>query len=173
MKKYRLLSGALAIMSLVSCKSDAQKQKDELIESHIVSMRQEMDSIRVGASKVEDKLDQNNQQADQIIGVWEVKNEYHMGIYEIEKYKGTYVGKIHYYNDGTKEYRGNNAKSDYFLTDVIYEDGVYKNGKLFMPDGSYYQVLISLKNNDELEIQMTVDGEPYTEIWKRQKTTEK
>lgn len=106
--------------------------------------------------------------ADKIIGVWEVKNEYYMAIYEVEKHQDKYIGKIHYYNDGKTEYRGKNAKEDYFLDGVTYENGMYKNGKMYMPYGSNYQVIFKLKSNDELDVKMTVQGSPYTEIWKRQ-----
>lgn len=121
----------------------------------------------IKTNKVQSANKQENQ-ADRIIGVWEVKNDYYMAIYEIEKYKGKYVGKIHYYNYGKTEYKGENSEKDYFLGGVTYENGSYKNGKMYMPDGSNYQVIFKLNNNNELEAKMTVQGSPYTEIWKRQ-----
>ncbi|MDC1162321.1 DUF2147 domain-containing protein [Tenacibaculum sp.] len=107
---------------------------------------------------------QNN---DKIIGVWNVKNGYYQAIYEIVAYKGKFFGKMHYYNDGSKEYKRENKKKDYFLTDVEKNGKKYVNGKMYLPDGSFYKVIFMLKNENTLEALMTVDGEPYKEIWKR------
>jgi len=109
-------------------------------------------------------------QDDPIIGVWNVKNEYNEAIYEIVEYQGKFFGKIHYYNNGKTEYKGDNNKEDYFLTDVELIENEYTNGKMYMPDGRYYQVLFELKNNNTLLVKMTIQGEPYTETWVRNTT---
>ncbi len=106
-------------------------------------------------------------QQDNIIGVWEVKNEYYQGVYEIVEYEGKFFGKVHYYNDGKEEYKGNNKKEDYFLTDVEANDGSYINGKMYLPDSSYYEVIFNLKDENTLEVKMTVQGQPYSEIWNK------
>lgn len=107
------------------------------------------------------------QSSDKIIGVWDVKNDYYQAIYEIVEYKGKFFGKIHYYNDGTSEYKGNNKKEDYFLTDVEKNGKKYTNGKMYLPDGSFYKVIFTLKNENTIEVLMTVEGMPYKEVWKR------
>lgn len=107
---------------------------------------------------------QNN---DKIIGVWEVKNDYYQATYEIVAYEGKFFGKAHYYNDGKIEYKGDNKKEDYFLTDIEKKDNQYINGKMYSPDGSFYNVIFILKDDNTLEAKMTVDKQPYTEIWKR------
>lgn len=182
MKVHQILSFAFVLLLTTSCKSETQKQKEQQINTSISEMKTEMDSIKKeknslvenpitekSTEKIVQKQPQQENKADKIIGVWEVKNDYYMAIYEVEKYQDKYIGKIHYYNDGKTEYKGKNAKDDYFLDGVTYENGIYKNGKMYMPDGSNYQVIFNLKNNDELEVKMTVQGSPYTEIWKRQK----
>lgn len=110
------------------------------------------------------------QRNDKIIGVWNVKNDYYQAIYEIVESKGEFFGKIHYYNDGKSEYKGNNKKEDYFLTDLEKKDEKYINGKMYMPDGSFYKVIITLKNDTTLEVLMTVENKPYKEIWTKGKT---
>ncbi|MBA6157324.1 DUF2147 domain-containing protein [Tenacibaculum sp. S7007] len=107
---------------------------------------------------------QNN---DKIVGVWDVKTDYYQAIYEIVDYKGKFFGKIHYYNDGTSEYKGSNKKEDYFLTDIEKKGEKYINGKMYLPDGSFYKVIFTLKNDNTLEVLMTVEGQPYKEVWKR------
>lgn len=107
-------------------------------------------------------------QQDNIIGVWNVKNDYYQAVYEIEQLEAKFIGKIHYYNDGTTEYKGKNKKEDYFLTDVTAKDGTYVNGKMYLPGGSYYEVIFSLKDANTLEAEMTVEGLPYKETWTRQ-----
>ena len=109
------------------------------------------------------------QKTDKIVGVWNVKNDYYQAVYEIVENKGIFFGKIHYYNDGTREYKGTNEKKDYFLTDLEKKEGKYVNGKMYMPDGSYYNAIFSLKDNNRLEVLMTVDGKPYKEIWTKGK----
>lgn len=106
-------------------------------------------------------------QKDNIVGVWDVKTDVYQATYEIVEHRDKFYGKVHYYNDGTSEYKGNDKKEDYFLSDVEFKDGKYINGKMYLPDGSYYNVIFTLKNNDTLEALMTVDSSPYKEIWKR------
>ncbi|WP_460219275.1 DUF2147 domain-containing protein [Psychroserpens sp. MEBiC05023] len=107
------------------------------------------------------------QSNDKIIGVWDVKNDYYQAIYEIVEYKGKFYGKVHYYNDGETEYKGDNKKEDYFLTDVELEDDKYINGKMYLPNGSFYNVIFTLKDENTLEVLMTVENEPYKENWTR------
>lgn len=104
--------------------------------------------------------------ADDIIGLWQVSNEYYVAVYEIEKHEDTYVGKVHYFNDGQTEYTGKNTEEDYFLAGITFENGQYINGKMHLPDGSFYYVNFTLKG-DELTAKMTVESQPYTEVWKR------
>lgn len=169
------------MICMTSCKSEAQKQKEQQINLSISEMKTEIDSFQntqtedsISNAFVKEKVSKPQEksinQADKIIGVWEVKNDYFMAIYEIEKYQEKYIGKVYYYNDGKTEYEGKNAEKDYFLEGVTYENGTYENGKMYMPDGSNYKVVFTLKNDNELEAKMTVEGSPYTEIWKRQIT---
>ena len=107
------------------------------------------------------------QKSDKIVGVWDVKNDYYQAVYEVVEYKGKFFGKIHYYNDGKTVYKGNNEKKDYFSTDVEKKGKKYVNGKMFIPGGTYYEVILELKGDDILEASMTVEGQPYKETWKR------
>ncbi len=109
-------------------------------------------------------------QKDKIIGVWDVKNEYYQAVYEIVEHEDKFFGKVHYYNDGTTEYKGDSKKEDYFLTDIELQNGKYINGKMYLPDGSFYNVIFTLKNDNTLEASMTVDKQPYTETWTRNTT---
>lgn len=176
MKVPKILSLAFVLLFTISCKGEAQKKKEQHINNRISEMKTEMDSIKKEetkvienstAQKVQKQTKQDNK-ADKIMGVWEVKNDYYMAIYEVEKYQDRYIGKIHYYNDGKTEYIGKNTKEDYFLDSISYENGTYINGKMYMPDGSNYQVIFKQKSNDELEAKMTIQGSPYIKIWKRQ-----
>ncbi len=106
-------------------------------------------------------------QQDNIVGAWDVKTDAYQAIYEIVEYDGQFFGKVHYYNDGVTEYNGNDKKEDYFLTDVEFKDGKYINGKMYLPDSSFYNVIFTLKDNNTLEAIMTVNGAPYKETWKR------
>lgn len=108
-------------------------------------------------------------QQDQIVGVWEVDNQYYKATYEIVEHEGKFFGKVHYFNDGDSEYTGNNKKEDYFLTDVERKGDAYEKGKMYMPDGSFYNVIFKFRGPDELEVSMTVEGQPYKETWKRGK----
>lgn len=171
MNRHILIITPLLFLTVYACKGEAERAKEQMIERTISEMRIEADTVLKGESYEYNKTsatETDNKKGDSIIGIWEVKNQYYMAIYEIVKYKNQYYGKIHYYNDGKDEYKGKNSKEDYFLEDVSYVNGKYTIGKMHMPDGSNYQVKFSLKK-DELHILMTVDGHPYKEIWKRKK----
>jgi len=105
-----------------------------------------------------------------IVGVWEVKNDYYEAVYEIVEQDSKFFGKVHYYNDGTTTYEGKNEEEDYFLKDIEYKDGKYMNGKMYMPNGSFYQVNFTLRDKNTLQALMTVEEQPYTEIWTRSTT---
>ncbi|GEM_PF-2971409 len=172
MNRHLLVIIPLLFLTIYSCKGEAERAKEQMIEHTISEMKAEADTVLKGNQYKYNvnnttKTD-NSKKGDSIIGVWEVKTQYYMAVYEIVKYKSEYFGKIHYYNDGKTEYKGKNSKDDYFLEDVRYVNGKYTIGKMHMPDGSNYQVKFSLKK-DELNILMTVDGHPYKEIWKRKK----
>lgn len=109
-------------------------------------------------------------QKDKIVGVWDVKTDFYDAVYEIVENDNTFFGKVHYYNDGATKYKGDNKKEDYFLTDLEYKNGNYTNGKMYLPDGSFYNVIFTLKDDNTLEALMTVDNQPYKEIWKRNTT---
>lgn len=176
MRVYIILSFASVLLLTTSCKSEIQKQKERQINKNISAMKMEMDSIQkpndsIVAIQSSKPIEQpkNESKIDNIIGIWEVKNDYYMAVYEIERYKNQYIGKIHYYNDGKTEHKGKNNKNDYFLEKVSYEKGIYK-GNIYMSDGKKSQVIFRLKNKDEIEAKMSIQGSPYVEIWKRQKT---
>jgi len=44
---------------------------------------------------------------------------------------------------------------------------------MYTPNGSFYKVIFTLKNKDALEVLMTIEGEPYKEIWKRKVSAKK
>lgn len=168
MNKLHFTSIAILLLLSTSCKSKSQIAKEQSIQESIETMRTEQKAT-VPSYKMETlNPTVENDNADDIIGVYEVKNDYYMAVYEIEKYKGKYVGKVHYYNDGETEYEGQGKEKDYFLSEVTYTDGRYTGGKMYLPDGSYYEVIFLLKGNN-LEARMTVQGQPYTETWKRKK----
>lgn len=107
------------------------------------------------------------QNHDNIIGVWNVKTDYYQAVYEIVENEKTFYGKIHYYNDGTNEVKEDDGKDNYFLTGIEKKGKQYKNGKMYLPDGSYYEVVFTLKDANTLELKMTFQGEPYKEVWQR------
>ncbi|MCT4586369.1 MAG: hypothetical protein N4A71_00960 [Carboxylicivirga sp.] len=170
MRFYSICLVLVAVMS--SCHGKAKKQR---IEQRIIEMKIEQevkDSINDKQVTSEtDTLDLAGDLApegDKIIGVWEVNNDYYQAIYEIIKYENQYFGKVHYYHDGTKEYKGNNTKEDYFLEGIFYKEGKYTQSKMHMPDGSVKLANFVLKG-DDLNVSMTIEGHPYKEVWKRQK----
>lgn len=107
------------------------------------------------------------QEQDEIVGVWKVDNEYYKAVYEIVEVDNKFYGKVHKYDDGKEQYLGNNKKEDYFLTDVERKGKQYINGKMYMPDGSYYEVIFTLKDENTLKVDMTVEDYPYSETWNR------
>lgn len=134
------------------------------IEPVIGSLSTDSNNVEsLGKSKVVAK----SSLGDRILGIWEVKNEYYMAVYEIQRYKDYYVGLVHYYNDGKDEIKGDGSKDFYFLENVKYNQSGYEGGVMHMPDGSQYDVILYLKNENQLEAKMTIEGQPYTEIWIR------
>lgn len=159
-KSIILIIGLMASIA-ISCQSKAEKAKKHLIEERISALK----TIIITDSISE----KENSKGDSILGVWEVNNEYYKAVFEIVKYKKQYFGKVHYFKDNSKEIKGKNSKEDYFIDGFSFEKGTYQLTKMHLWDGSHYQVKFLL-NGDELIAQMTVQGEPYQEVWKRKKS---
>jgi hypothetical protein len=173
------------MLSTYSCQAKDKRAKSQMIENRISEIKIEKskaDSItnknsegqknqiiqnQVSDNQLKSKNAESNK-GDSIIGIWEVKNDYYVAIYEIIKYKEQYFGKIHYYNDGEKEIKAQRSEDDYFLDGVFYKDDKFTSGKMYLQDGSQIQVGFSL-NKDELTAKMIIDGQPYKEIWKRKR----
>ncbi|MEM9918461.1 MAG: hypothetical protein AAF990_10220 [Bacteroidota bacterium] len=150
-------------------KLELETDAEETTSMHSTEKEQAAEQVLVEseAKRLQSKAPKGSD-PDDIQGVWEVKNNYYMAVYEIEKYKGKYVGKIHYYNDGKTEYTGTGNEEDYFIEGITFEDGMYKNGKMHLPDGSFYYVVFTL-DGDELTVVMSLKEQPYKEVWKRKK----
>jgi hypothetical protein len=110
---------------------------------------------------------------DPIEGTWKVKSEFYEATYELISFKGKIFGKLKYYNDGEQELREQKKKPSYVLTDLVPGKNGYSKGKLYGIDGKYYEINAVLKQEDLLEVKMTYQGKPYTEIWNRVKEEEK
>lgn len=187
MNRILILAVALTL-AFSSCKGRTEQLKEKMIETRISEMKTELDSINGNqnkAAKVQEKEKTEKQSfseklksklpqkspGDSIIGVWEVKNDYYMAIYEIIKYDDQYFGKIHYYNDGSTEIKAQNDENDYFLDGVVYKNGTFSSGTIYTPDGKSNKIEIDFKG-DEIHISMTIDGSAYKETWKRKRLNE-
>lgn len=188
--KIKALLIAIVIgLTVIACKNDRQYKKEKSISAikqseHMqTSVEQKVSDNKSNVSQSKevifsskgDREDKNSQyivglsESDKIIGIWEVKNDYYMGVYEIQKHKGKYIGLLHYYNDGSEEIKGDGSEKFYFLNDVVFKDGKYVDGKMYMPDGSNYQVVFTMKNEDSVTAKMIIEDQLYTETWKRKK----
>ena len=107
------------------------------------------------------------QTKDPIIGVWKVKNKYYTAQFEILQTAEKFYGKIIHYTDGKDTYKATHTKKDIFLTDIEKSGKRYINGKMYMPDGSFYKVIFTFKNSSTLKVLMTVENQPYEEVWKK------
>ena len=105
---------------------------------------------------------------NQIIGIWQVKNEYVEARYEMIEYGNYYFGKIHYYNDGNVEYKGSNKEEDYFISDVAFKDSTYVNGYMQYPDGKTSSINFDFIDHNNIKVTTNYDGQAYSEIWKRE-----
>jgi hypothetical protein len=171
MKLYIISLASILLFGISSCQGSS---KQRMIEQRIVEMQIESETLDTLKQKSDSKqvnesiADNQVNNGDEIIGIWEVNNDYYMAIYEIVKFNQQYFGKVHYYNDGTTEIKSLGGEKDFFLEDILYKDGAYTYGKMHLPDGSFYYVRFTL-NGDELTANMTIQGQPYSEVWKRKK----
>lgn len=180
-KNFLLLFATLLAIS--SCKGEQQQKKAQIAATTTSEVQAEVDSSEVinnqstaeNDSGSETKLSLKEQlktalfdssPGDSIVGVWEVKNEYYMAVYEIIKYKNHYVGKMHYYNDGSKVIEATSDANDYFLDGIAYVNKKYTTGTMYMPDGKQHKANLVLKG-DVLVVKITMNGYPYTEKWTR------
>ncbi len=185
MKTSQLIIISILLLNFSSCNGKAQKAKEQVIENSISQMS--IQKTFTDSTFTQSGEDRNTQgttdqtllniikagtdqmsPGDSIIGVWEVRNDYYLAIYEIEKYDDQYFGKIHYYNDGTTEIEAKNNSEDYFMDGVAYQNGEYTTGKIYMPNGTIYETKFMI-DHDVLTAQMTIQGQPYKEVWKRKR----
>lgn len=126
--------------------------------------------VNVNNKQKSTKTDKNTQQrptADDIVGLWEVNTDLYMAVYEVQKYQNKYVGLVHYYNDGQEEVKGDGSEKFYFMENVTFINNQYEKGIMHLPDGSKCDVTFKPKNKNTLIAEMTINGQSYTEDWKR------
>lgn len=171
MRLYTISICIILLTTIISCKGKAKKQ---MVEQRLIELQIEQDA-KDSLGKQESKslasdtiktASSQEENGDKIIGIWEVNNSYYTAIYEIIKYDDQFYGKVHYYNDGTTEHKGTDSKEDYFLEGIFFKNNKYTEGKMHMPDGTIKTINL-LFENDEIKVDMEIDGTSFQEAWKR------
>lgn len=110
-------------------------------------------------------------EGEELCGTWYTSNDYGNMKIEITPWKGKFYGYLLEYDNGKEIIKGEKTEDYIILTDLVFEEGYYKNGKLFVDPQSKESCAIDLRLLDDNQLSANYDcnNQPYTEIWTRNK----
>lgn len=108
-------------------------------------------------------------EGEQICGIWYAQGDYgHMKI-EITPWEGKFHGYLLEYNGGKTVTKGAKEEEYIFLTDLVFKNEQYENGKIYLDPNSKESCDISLRllDNQSLKANYNCGGERFEETWSK------
>lgn len=108
-------------------------------------------------------------QGEEICGIWNAKSNYGNMQIEITPWKGQFFGYLLEYQNGNETIQGAKTEDFIFITDLVFKDGQYKDGKIYSDANSEEScgLVLELSNENELTAIYNCQGSTYEEVWYR------
>lgn len=108
-------------------------------------------------------------EGEALCGVWYAGGDYGQMKIEITPWQGKFHGYLLEYKDDTSHIQGAKEDEYIFLTDLVFENNQYQNGKIYIDPNSEESCNISLAflDNNRLKASYNCNGEKFEEIWSR------
>lgn len=109
-------------------------------------------------------------QGEKVCGIWNAKTDLGTMKLEITPWEGKFLGYLLEYQNGNETIKGAKEDEFVFITDLVFENDMYKNGKIYLAQNSEQSCEISLKMLDDNQIKAiyNCDGEMSEETWIRE-----
>ena len=109
-------------------------------------------------------------EGEQVCGIWNAQGDYGEMKLEITPWKEKFHGYLLKYKTANEKIKGAKEEEFIFLTDLVYEDEKYQNGKIYFDTNSEEYCTISLEmiGDNQLKAIYNCDGQSSEEIWNRE-----
>jgi len=107
---------------------------------------------------------------EEVCGIWMADGDYGKMKIEITPWKGKFHGYLLEYKNGNEFVKGAKEDEFIFLTDLIFENDNYQNGKIYLDTNSeeHCGITLHLQNKNRLEAIYDCKDESYKETWVRE-----
>ena len=114
-------------------------------------------------------------EGEQVCGIWNAQGDYGEMKLEITPWKGKFHAYLLEYKTTNETIKGAKEDEFIFLTDLVFENGKYRNGKIYFDINSEEYCAISLEmiGENQLKAIYNCDGQTDEEIWYREGFTRK
>lgn len=108
-------------------------------------------------------------EGEEVCGIWETTGDYGDLRLEIKPWQGKFHAYLLLFNGNDDTYNGQKLTDFVFITDLVYEDGSYKNGKIYVGNGpeDFCNLSLEMVNKNKVKAIYNCDGEHYEEFWLR------
>lgn len=108
-------------------------------------------------------------EGEQICGIWYAQGDYGQMKIEITPWEGKFHGYLLEYNDGKTVTKGAKEDEYIFLTDLVFKNEQYDNGKIYLDPSSKESCDISLTllDNQSLKASYNCGGKRFVETWSK------
>lgn len=109
-------------------------------------------------------------EGEAICGVWNANSTLGKTKLEITPWQGKFHGYLLAFDDGKQTIQGAKEDDYIFLSDLVYENGQYNNGQIFIDQTGKQKcaITLALMNKNELKAIYNCDGQAYEEVWTRE-----
>ena len=108
-------------------------------------------------------------EGEDVCGIWNAKGHYGEMKLEITPWKGKFHAYLLEHKTTAGTIKGGKEEEFIFLTDLVFKDTVYQNGKIYLGQNSEQSCAISLRLIDanQLRVIYNCDGALSEEVWTR------
>ncbi len=109
-------------------------------------------------------------QGEKVCGIWNANTALGTMKLEITPWEGKFIGYVLEYHNGKEIIKGGKDDEFVFITDLVFEDDRYKNGKIFIQEATEEYCNLTLDFINDTRIKATYDckGEISEEIWNKE-----
>lgn len=110
-----------------------------------------------------------NIEGEEICGIWNTNGDYGAMQVEITPWKGKFWGYMLAYKNGEESITGNKTKDFIIISDLVFKDKKYQEGKIYPDPNSeiYCKLTLKLLNDRQVKAVYNCDGQISSEVWYR------
>jgi len=108
-------------------------------------------------------------EGEELCGIWNASGNYGEMQVEITPWKGKFLGYLLAYKNGSESIEGSKTEDFIFITDLVFKDEIYQDGKIYLDPNSETHCSLKLEflDKNKLKAIYDCDGQTSEEVWYR------